>query len=325
MNIKEKFLKTIKEQKLIKRGDSIIVGVSGGADSICLLTLLNLIKKEWKLKLGAVHINYKTRGADSEKDQKLVEKYCRQQKIKLNIINYKKDKYSKNIEEEFRNFRYQYFETMRKKLKAEIIAVAHNQNDQAETMLMFFLRGSGLRGLSGIKYIQGKIVRPLLDISKEEIYDYLRGNQVRYREDLSNLELKYTRNKIRHVLIPLLAAEYNPNIINTLDLNRGIIADEYEFINHSAKVLFKALTKCSQDQITINLNKFFALYRSLQRELIRLVFIRLKKNIANISVLDIEEMLRVMKEGREGAERVIKGLRFKKKDGSMVVYKVKNL
>jgi len=321
MNIVEKFLKTLQSYKLIKKRDFVIVGVSGGADSICLLSLLCMLRKKWKLQLQAVHINYKLRGEDADQDQSLVEEYCRRIKCDLSIFEYSKKPTTKITEENLRNFRYQQMEKLRKKFKANSIAVAHNKNDQAETMLMFLLRGSGLRGLSGIKYRQNKIIRPMLDIGKDEIYQYLHENKIKYREDASNLDPKYTRNKIRHELIPLLVKKYNPNLITTLNVNRKIIADDYSYIVQSAQKQFRRLAKCQNQQIEIDIKKFLKLGSALQREIIRLAFIKFNINLINISILDIEEMLRVIQAGREGAVRVIKGLRFEKKNGSMIVCK----
>lgn len=317
----EIFKQTIKENKLVSKGDKLVVGVSGGPDSVCLLYLLNEIKDEFNLELIVAHVNYATRGKDSDMDEELVITLAKKLNIDFKVLHTKRYKLDEkgNIEEKFRDIRYKFFDKIRKEEKANTIAVAHNQDDQVETMLMFFIRGSGLKGLSGMKFRSKKLIRPMLDISKKEIYKYLESNHIEYREDKSNADPRFTRNKIRHQLIPLIEKEYNPNISQTLSLNREVIRDDYDFIKESARVLFAAMVVEKNHDLVIDLDKFLELYKSLQRAIIRLAFSKYSKDLKNISVLDVNEVLRVMKEGREGAIRDIKGLRFQKKGGNIVI------
>jgi len=322
----EKFLKTIEENKLIKKGDKIVVGVSGGPDSVCLLHLLHEIKDDFSLELIIAHVNYGTRGEDSDGDEEYVRMLS--QKMELHCKVLKDTRYkiqdTKNLEEAYRNIRYSFFENIFREEKADSVAVAHTLDDQVETILMFFIRGSGLRGLSGMEYKKDNVIRPLLDISKKEVLAYLKEKKLEYRTDITNEDIKFTRNKIRHKLIPYLEKEFNPSIKSTLVKNAEVIGDDYDFISKSARDIYTKLAQKDKEAVKINIGEFFDLNRAVQRELVRLILKYFIKDIRGISVLDVNELLRVLKEGRSGSFRDIKGLRFLKKDGNIVISLIKN-
>lgn len=321
----DEFENKVEKNKLFKKGDKVIVGVSGGPDSVCLLNLLDRIKDEYNLELIVAHVNYGTRGRDSDKDEEFVKNFARKLNLDLKVLHITSDKLEVkgNLEENLRNIRYKFFENLRTEIKADRIAVAHNKNDMVETMLMFFLRGSGLRGLTSMHEKQGRIIRPLLDFTKAEIKQYLDKLGIEYRKDQSNLDLKYTRNRIRHELIPYLVEKYNPNLIETLSVTRNAMGDDYEFIRSFSKYIYKDLSKKEKGFINIELKDFLDLFPTLQREIIRIIFHEFEVAMKDVSFLDLSELLRVMKEGKGGSKRTIKGLRFEKKSGSMLVSKDK--
>lgn len=210
------FLKNNTENHLFAPGDTIIVGVSGGADSLCLLHLLVQLQGEWNLTLIVAHANYGVRKA-AQRDQELVAKFAKKHNLPLRV---KKVHFTparkKNFEEWARNERYKFFAKLAAQYKAQHVAVAHNKNDQAETVLMHFVRGAGLPGWSGMRMQEGKLIRPLLPFTRQEILAELRRAKIRYATDATNRDRTYLRNRLRHQLLPLLEKSYNPNIVETL-------------------------------------------------------------------------------------------------------------
>lgn len=188
-------------------GDKVLVGLSGGPDSVCLLYIL----KGLGLKLYIAHLNHGLRAMESDRDQR----FCEELGKRLGIPVYTKKIKVKKSEEACRNARYRFLEETAKRVGAEKIAMGHNADDQAETVLMRLLRGAGVKGLSGIPPVRGLIVRPLINVWRSEILDYLRKRKIPYRIDSTNLKTDFFRNRIRHELIPFLAT-YNPNIKNIL-------------------------------------------------------------------------------------------------------------
>lgn len=197
-----KVKKTIEEHSMLSNGDSVVVGLSGGADSICLLDILLRLKESFNLTLKAVHVNHNLRGDEALFDQKFVEDFCRSRHVELEIVSVDVAKLAKEerigIEECGRNVRYEAFE----KSGCDKIAVAHSLSDRIETSLFNLSRGSSLSGVCGISAVNGKIIRPLINCTRGEIEDYCRENGLSYVTDSSNLSDDYSRNFIRHKIIP---------------------------------------------------------------------------------------------------------------------------
>lgn len=210
----EKVLQFIKEQGMIAPNDKIIVGVSGGADSICLLFMLLELKKQMPLELIVVHVEHGIRGEEATQDREFVERVCEQNDTNYVVYSYDVPKLAreegKSLEEKGREVRYQAFSEMLQETNANKIAVAHNQNDSVETTLIHLCRGSGVKGLGGILPVRGEIIRPLLCVSRPEIEQYLEDKHIPYRIDSSNLDNAYTRNRVRNRLLPFLEGEVNP-------------------------------------------------------------------------------------------------------------------
>lgn len=241
-----KVLATIAEHRLLNRGDHVVVGVSGGPDSVCLLCLLKALSPEWNLHLHVVHVNHGIRGAEADQDQAYTEALC--EALDVPCHSFRCDvpgmaaEWKMSEEEAGRELRYQAFETVRNEILARQcdsgetpasvkIAVAQNMNDQAETVLMRVLRGTGTDGLSGIEYIRdGVVIRPLLDITRAEIEQYCRERGLEPHTDRTNLEPIYTRNKIRMELLPYLEEHFNPGITKALSRLSKIAAEDKSYI-----------------------------------------------------------------------------------------------
>ncbi len=252
----------ILKNKLIENGDKIVLGLSAGPDSVFLLHVLNYLQKSFKEKYNidysviVCHINHMIR-EEAKEDELLAEKYAN--KFKYQFYKLQKDvhaiaKEQKISEEECgRNIRYEFFYKILEENGGSKIAVAHNANDNAETVLHNFMRGTGLNGLCGISVKNGNIIRPVLNIKKEEILEYLNENEIEYKVDRTNSQLIYTRNKIRNDLIPKIEKEYNPNIVQTLNRMASSINDDIDFIESVATDKYNQI-KINEDKETIKLD-----------------------------------------------------------------------
>ena len=285
----EKVKKTIHRFGLLKKGDLVIVGVSGGADSLTLLYVLNFLRKEFKLKLHIAHIDHMMRRG-SALDRKFVESVSAKLDIPVTCkkINVRKISQTGSLEEIARNARLAFLFDLSRRIKADKIALGHNLDDQAETVLMRLFRGSGLYGLSGIlpkKNISGfTIIRPLLEVKRKEIEYFLKRKKISPRIDPSNLQDIYLRNKIRNNLMPVLMKNYNPNIKEVLSNTAGSIAVDYDFLIKSS---IKAARKLGAN---FNLKRFSQLHRSVQRMVLRIKICRLKGDTRKINFKHIQEI-----------------------------------
>jgi len=288
--ILDKVSDTVKKYRLLAKGDRVVVGVSGGPDSVALLYLLNRLSKDLKLKLYIAHLDHMLRN-NSLEDREFVARLARKLKLPLTSaqINVKALASCRgSIEEIARNARLGFFFKVAKKWKADKIALGHNFDDQAETVLMRILRGTGLYGLSAIlprRKIAGfEIIRPLLEIRRRDIENYLKQKKIKPLSDPSNSEDIYFRNKIRHELLPLLEKRYNRNIKEIL-ANLALCAGcDYDYLNSLVQ------KKVLGSKNNINLKKFANLALSLQRLVLRLYIQRLNGNTRRITFRHIREI-----------------------------------
>ena len=195
-----------RQNELFARGDRVLLGLSGGADSVCLFLMLLKLAEEWELTPVPVHVNHNLRGEEALQDQKFCEELCRQHKLSLTVVSEPVAEIAGaqgwTLEEAGRCVRYEAFARIAREQQCNKIAVAHHKDDQAETVLFQLFRGSRLKGLSGMEAKNGNLVRPLLCVTREEIETYLEENQQSFCIDSTNLEEEYTRNKIRRRIVP---------------------------------------------------------------------------------------------------------------------------
>lgn len=214
--MESKIQRFIKLHNLLEQDKPVLAGISGGADSVALA----LVLKQLGYALTAVHCNFHLRGEESDRDEQFVRDFCQQQEIPLYVKDFQTEEYAKekkiSIEMAARELRYAYFHELMKSTKISVLAVAHHQNDQAETLLINLIRGTGIHGLRGMLPKNGETVRPMLCVTREEILDYLAEKGQEFVTDSTNLSTDYTRNKIRLELLPYLKT-LNPSIISTLN------------------------------------------------------------------------------------------------------------
>ncbi|MDD3498443.1 MAG: tRNA lysidine(34) synthetase TilS [Candidatus Moranbacteria bacterium] len=296
---------------LWEKGSKIIVGVSGGPDSVCLLDILTMLKKRNNFEILIAHVNYGLRGGDSDKDEIFVKKLAQKYGLELEILNAEKESGKNPTENFLRDIRYDFFEKLRRKNNFDLIAVAHNMDDQAETVLMRLIRGSGLQGLGSIRPKNNCIIRPLINISREEIIGYLKKNNLRYRTDKTNKENKFLRNKVRNKLIPYLEKNYNPSIKKTLAGLAESVSDDYHFISRSADKAGEKIVSKKKYSVEMSVREILKLHHSLQRQVIRNSILKIRESLADVESRHIEEILKIA--------RSHKGKRQKTRFGNLKV------
>ena len=244
----QKVLDHIEEYHMLEKGDHVLVGVSGGADSVCLLLVLRELREKYRLKVSAVHVEHGIRGEDSLRDAAFVQELCGRLDVDCVVRHCDVPAFSRekgmSLEEGARVLRYGCFAEVQRQLSADKVAVAHNQNDCGETLLFQLIRGSGLRGMCGIDPVRGNIIRPLLCVSREEIEAFLRGRGQAFCTDATNLETVYSRNKIRHQVMPVLR-EMNDGAVEHLYRSTRYAAEAAELVDALAR---EARERCVEER-----------------------------------------------------------------------------
>ena len=208
---------TVRRNRMFERGQNVGVAVSGGADSVCLLHVLLELAPQWNLRLSVLHLNHGLRGEESCQDEQFVRELAARLGLTAVIRSADVPASPDNLEQAARHARLEFFREQISAGSVARVATGHTANDQAETVLFRFLRGSAGAGLAAIRPVTaGGIVRPLLNVNRAEVEGYLRDRAIPWRDDSSNLSRKFARNRIRHELLPRLAAEWNPAIVETL-------------------------------------------------------------------------------------------------------------
>ena len=290
----------ISANKMIHLGEKIVVGVSGGPDSLSLLYALFYLKDELYFTLHIAHLDHKLRGVESAADAIFVEEHARKLSIAFtieaidvpNIIRLNK----LSFENGARNIRYDFYDRVAAKVGAAKVALGHNADDQAETILMRLFRGAGSHGLSGIPKVRdGKYIRPLLSNSRSEIEKFLSDLGLSPRQDSSNQKTIYLRNKIRLELLPILEAEYNPNIKKILCRTAEILQSESELLDKIvAENLSTCVTTCHPSIIEISIDNFKKQHLAIQRRILRLCIADIVGNTLDVCFERIESILKLI-------------------------------
>lgn len=302
MDLLEKVEKYCITNKLIEKGDRIVVGVSGGPDSLCLLSLLNSLKDKYELRLIVVHINHSLREeADFE------ENYVKEIATKLNLnffskkvdINMLSKERKCSTEEVARNVRYEFFREVLEKTNSNKIAVAHNKNDNAETVLMNIIRGAGNTGVSGIDNKNNDIIRPLICIGRDEIEKYCDEKSLTTMIDKTNFETVYTRNKVRNLVIPMLK-KINPDIIESLNRFSEIVRDEEEFIEEYVEEIYNKIVIHNEAELYVEKDEFLKLKVGLKRRILRMAIYEFNKSLKDVSFKTINNAIDEIEHSQNG-------------------------
>ena len=297
--MKEKVLNFIEKQDLIRQGDKVLVALSGGPDSVALLSLLYELKDKLEIKLGAAHVNHGLRGESADADEAYARKICAEYDIEFYSKNV--DIHKISIEEGIscemagREVRYNFFSELVNKKGYNKVAIAHNANDQAETLLMRIMRGTGLEGLEGIKPKRDDIyIRPILCLSRPEIEKYCEEKELSPRIDESNLENIYSRNKVRLEMIPYIEKNFNTDIVNTLNRFANLIKVDNEYILKETNKKISEFLQIGSNNVTID-KKFFENDDAIVTRGIRIAISKLTGSSYNIEMKHIYDIMNLQK------------------------------
>ena len=305
----ETVMNNIMENNLIEKNENIVVAVSGGADSMALLYALIEIRSVLDFNIIIAHVNHGVRGEDADSDQEFVRQKSIEMELPFYTINVDMNAYAKeekiSSEEAGRLLRYNFFREIIKEKRSGKIAVAHNKNDQAETLLLRIMRGTGIDGLKGMDFISGDIIRPLLNISRDEIEKYIENNKIDTVLDKTNLLPIYNRNKVRLELLPYMEENFNQNIIEALwRLSRSSKAD-VSYLEEITEKKYKLLMKyVSKHSIILDRALFCKEDLSLKFRLIRKCINKLEGNLQGISENHISALVKLFESNDTGKQQI---------------------
>ncbi|MFO8009716.1 MAG: tRNA lysidine(34) synthetase TilS [Dehalococcoidia bacterium] len=306
MQLQSKVKAFMKEKGLLEGGGTLLVGVSGGADSVCLLHLLNSISQAGELDLHVAHLDHQIRGTESEADAAYVADLSRKLGIKATVESRDVRKYQAenrcSLEEAAREVRYSFFADVSERINASAVAVGHTADDQAETIIMHLIRGTGLSGLKGMRPLSrwclpdGRlltVVRPLLEVTHEEAVSCCQEAELYPRTDSSNLSPEYLRNRIRAEIMPVLA-EYNPNVVESVARTARIVADHIDWVEAEVGCVYGSVIKEIPGGVAIDNDSFNSLAPALRRNLLRRVIRDMAGSLRDIELVHIESLMDVL-------------------------------
>ncbi|MBW2434870.1 MAG: tRNA lysidine(34) synthetase TilS [Deltaproteobacteria bacterium] len=298
--------RTLHTHSMIQFGDAVLMGVSGGPDSVALFHILRALAPKYGLKLAIAHLNHGLRNNASDSDQAFVTTLAEKFQMPLHVERQDVRQYQKSrhlsVEAAARQVRYRFYQRSASKYGYHKVALGHHADDNAEQVLMAMLRGSGPLGLAGIPPVRSdRIIRPLINLRHSELLDFLAAQDLKYIEDSSNRDLKFLRNKIRSRLMPELQAEYNPKCVESLNRTATILFAEEKWIDDRILKIFKeAVVFDEPDRLGLSLDRLSQEPIAAQRRLIRKALLKVKGNLRRITFTHIEAVLKLVQEGTAG-------------------------
>ena len=308
--LKDDVLETIKKYELIESGDRIVLGVSGGPDSICMLKILNELKSKLKFEIFVAHVNHGIR-ENAKIDEEYVLDFCNKIGIECFVLktNIKEiaQKNKMGLEEAGRKVRYDFFNEIMIKTKSNKIAIAHNSNDNVETIILNILRGAGPSGLKGILPKNGIYIRPLIEAKREEIEEYTKS--LNPRHDESNDENEFSRNKVRNIVLPYIKKEFNPNIIDTVKRLSELVSEESEYLEQETGKIYKEIlieeknldfevyNSENKPTIILDLKKFNLQNNVIAKRIILFAINKIFKTTRGIEKIHIDDIIKLCKKG----------------------------
>lgn len=313
--IKNEVLKNIIENNLIQNNDKIVVGVSGGPDSMCLLNVLKDLKEKLEneysinYKLVVAHINHGIR-KESNDEKIYVENFCK--KINIPFYYLKEDVESLSKKEKLsveacgRKVRYNFFSKIKRETNSTKIAVAHNLNDNVETIMLNLIRGCGLKGLIGMDFKTDDIIRPLLNIEKKDILEYNKYTKLNPCFDYTNDENIYLRNKIRNILVPKITNEYNENFSNNIIRMKEILSNDENFLEeYTNNILSKCIIEKEKNKVVFDTNILLKEHIAISYRLIREIISLQNGNLDGISYVHLQDIYILLKNNIKGKKYII--------------------
>ena len=292
----EKFLQYCKHHNFFDNTKKVVACVSGGVDSMVMLTLMVKFSKKFGFDIIVTHFNHQSRGKLSDNDETLVSNFCNQKNLKIFIKSYNVMKFAEDkgisFEMAGRDLRYKFFNEIAEKYKNVKIATAHILNDHTETILLRIFNGSGLNGLLGIHPKRNKIIRPILFAQKSELYQYAIKNEIPFNDDHTNFENDCMRNIIRNKIIPIISKEINPNIDNSLKNLSKIVSDNLLYIkNIASEKFYKISTRQNIFEINLNLLELQKLDSVIRNEVLLKSFQEINSSVSTFPGFNYMEQI----------------------------------
>ena len=307
-SVEERIFEYCEKHRMLEKGDGVVLGVSGGADSVCLLFALLGLQEKWNLRLHVVHVNHGIR-TDAAEDGAYVKQLCEERGIPFYLYEASVEELAKehgcSTEEAGRQVRYEAFTQVMQKQKCQKIAVAHNQNDRAETMLFHLFRGTGLTGLAGIRPVRGEIIRPILCLNRTEIEEYLEEKGIAYRHDSTNDGDDYTRNKIRHHILPYAEQEIVQGAVANMSRTADILAETEHYIEEQVQI---ARADCVTENLgempgfRLQADAFGTLHGFMKKRLVLELLKELSPGQKDIAAIHVEDVCLLF--AREGNREI---------------------
>jgi tRNA(Ile)-lysidine synthase len=343
--LSQQLLRHIQAEKFLQAGDRIGVAVSGGADSVALLLLLLELREKLGIVLGVVHFNHKLRGKASDADEKFVAKLATKYGLELHSASLDVAKKAKkeraNLEDAARRARYSHFRSLAESGACTRIAVAHTADDQAETVLAHLLRGTGLAGLGGIHPVAGPVFRPLLTVRRSELRAYLRRRKQNWHEDATNRDTKRMRARIRSKLLPLLAKQFQPAIVEHLSTLANLAREDEAYLESAAELRVLALAKETEGAVSIpardiggrgvsssglqktngEIERFATSSAAIRKRMIRHITANIKPRAGQLGANHVEAVLELARSGQSGSSLSLPGGVEVRKEHDMLLFR----
>lgn len=286
--------KYVNKWQMLTKEDCVVVGVSGGADSVCLLLVLLELQKEMGFDIVAVHVNHGLRGEDADADEAFVKQFCKERGVTCEIcfenVELIAKKRKQSTEEAGREVRRKFFEKIGHKYHGTKLALAHHQNDNAETFLFHLARGTGLKGLGGIAPVKDHVIRPLLCVNRNEIEEYLQVQGVSYCTDKTNLSDEYTRNRIRNHIVPYMEAEVNSKAVEHMCTTMEQIRMVEAYLEEQTEGYFESCVKETEEGYFVSDKTFFDLPEVIQPLLLKKVLVMVSGKEKDIEAIHVEQL-----------------------------------
>ena len=302
---------TMRRHSMVRPGDRVLIGLSGGPDSVALTHVLFELRARLGLSLALAHLNH---GLRPEADED--EGFCRAlaDHLGLPIATRRDDvagdakRHRRSLEEQGRLARYGFFAEQASTSGCTRIALGHTMDDQAETVLMRLARGTATRGLAAIRPVAGLRIRPLIEVRRADILDYLRERGLTYREDASNDDRRFTRNRVRHDVLPALSRALNPRIVEALAHHGTVAREDEDYLDAEARRGYARMSERRSDGVRLPVPELLTLHPAIRRRVLRLAFLEARGELRNLGRRHVEDVLALLAPGQSGKEAHLPGL-----------------